>query len=113
MMPCMMKFLALIVLLSLPACAPAHDPSVPSAPRAADEVNYYCETEADCAVKDVGNCCGYFPACVSRDSPTFPERVQAECRKSNMAGVCGFPDISHCHCVKNRCTHVADSDQSQ
>lgn len=67
------------------------------------EVDYTCTTDADCAVKDVGNCCGYYPACVSVDSPTFPEQVKAECAKNDMQSVCGFRDIAGCVCVEGRC----------
>ena len=67
------------------------------------EVDYSCTTDADCAVKDVGNCCGYYPACVNKDSPTFPEHVKAECAKNDMQSVCGFRDIQGCTCIEGRC----------
>lgn len=72
-------------------------------PGAAGKVDYTCTTDADCTVKDVGNCCGYYPACVNVDSPTFPEQVKAACAESGMAGICGFPAISGCQCVQGRC----------
>jgi hypothetical protein len=62
-----------------------------------------CKTDADCAVKNVGNCCGYYPACVNVNSPTDPKGVQAECAKKGMASVCGFPEISSCNCTQGRC----------
>jgi hypothetical protein len=62
-----------------------------------------CKTDADCAVKNVGNCCGYYPACVNVNSPTDPKGVQAECAKQGMASVCGFPEISSCNCTQGRC----------
>lgn len=67
------------------------------------EVDYSCTTDADCAVKDVGNCCGYYPACVNTNSPTFPEQVKAECAQNDMQSVCGFRDIEGCACVEGRC----------
>ena len=67
------------------------------------EVDYSCTTDADCAVKDVGNCCGYYPACVNTNSPTFPEQVKAECAQNDMQSVCGFRDIEGCSCVEGRC----------
>lgn len=70
---------------------------------AASEVDYTCRTDTDCAVKDVGNCCGYYPACVNKDSPTFPEQVKAECEKNGVMAVCGFPEIAGCQCVQGRC----------
>ncbi len=67
------------------------------------EVDDSCTTGADCAVKDIGSCCGYFPACVNVDSPTFPEQVKAECAKNDMMSTCGFREIAGCQCVEGRC----------
>ncbi len=78
----------------------------PGAAKATGEVDYSCATDADCAVKDVGNCCGYYPACVNVDSPTFPEQVKAACAESGTAGICGFPSIGGCQCVEGRCKGV-------
>lgn len=102
------------------ACAPA-----PQAPAAAtpetpapitpatiaevtgkQEVDYSCQAAADCEIKNIGNCCGAYPACVNKDSPTFPAQVRAECEKEGRMGVCGFPVIASCDCVENRCTNV-------
>lgn len=73
------------------------------APGATGKVDSSCRTDADCTVKNVGNCCGYYPACVNVNSPTDPEGVQAQCAKSGMASVCGFAEISGCECVQGQC----------
>lgn len=70
------------------------------------EVNYRCQTDADCAVKNVGNCCGYYPACVNTDSPTFPGQVKAKCEAEGTMSVCGFPELKGCQCVDNRCEGI-------
>jgi hypothetical protein len=102
-----MRTPALIVLLSLAACANAASPRLLGPPiKQGDVVDYSCRTAADCAVKDVGNCCGAYPACVNRASPTFPNRVKAECAQKHMAGTCGFPVIKGCACVDGRCSDV-------
>lgn len=67
------------------------------------QIDRSCQSDADCTVKDVGNCCGYYPACVNLDSPTDPAAVKAQCASSGMASVCGFPAISSCQCVNNQC----------
>jgi hypothetical protein len=72
------------------------------------KVDTSCRTDADCAVKDVGNCCGHYPACVNVNSPTDPKGVQARCAKQGMASVCGFQEIRSCACVKGSC-EAADS----
>jgi hypothetical protein len=93
--------------LSLIACAHAAPPRLLGPPiKQGDVVDYSCRTDADCAVKNVGNCCGEYPACVNRDSPTFPERVKADCSKNHMAGTCGFPVVESCSCVEGRCSNV-------
>lgn len=70
------------------------DPTVSST----ESVDYGCVEASDCTIKDVGNCCGYYPRCVNVDSPT-PE---PECG-DGAVGVCGWPVISHCECVENTC----------
>ncbi|HVF34421.1 MAG TPA: hypothetical protein VND91_03800 [Candidatus Saccharimonadia bacterium] len=67
------------------------------------EVDTRCSRDSDCAVKNVGNCCGYFPACVNKDSPTFPEQVKLQCEKEGTMGICGFREIAGCMCVEGRC----------
>lgn len=74
--------------------SPAGDPAT---------VDRSCRTNADCAVKNVGNCCGYMPACVNVNAQTNPAAVQAQCAKQGLASVCGFQDISSCECVKGTC----------
>ena len=73
------------------------------------EVDFSCKSNSDCKIKDVGSCCGYRPACVNKDSQTYPEQVKAECAKNSMAGICGFPSISSCACTNNKCEGVAGS----
>ncbi|HNR91936.1 MAG TPA: hypothetical protein PKO41_05855 [Dokdonella sp.] len=70
-----------------------------------DEVDYRCNVDSDCVVKNVGNCCGHYPACVNRDSRVFPDRVKAECARKGLAGVCGFPNVEGCACVQHRCSN--------
>lgn len=74
----------------------------------AGEVDSSCRVDADCTVKNVGNCCGYYPACVNANSPTFPEQVKAACAASGTSGICGFPAISGCQCVQGRCEAQRD-----
>jgi hypothetical protein len=95
-----------------PASSPATPPT-PALPEPASQpepaasgtvaIDRSCKTDADCMVKNVGNCCGYYPACVNVNSPTNPKGVQAECAKKGMMSVCGFPDISSCSCKQGQC----------
>jgi len=96
-----MRYLSLAFIFLLVACAAATPPAGTAEPPA--HVDYSCGQDNDCAVKNVGNCCGYYPACVNRDSPTFPEQVRAECEKTGAMSVCGWPVIRACACVAGRC----------
>lgn len=110
-------FMGLVLALLLGACAapgsqaadPVHRGPIPGAPTlgtpagSGSGVDRSCSTDADCTVKNVGNCCGYYPACVNVDSPTDPEGVKANCAAEGRAGVCGFPEISGCQCVQGTC----------
>jgi hypothetical protein len=72
-------------------------------PGAPGVVDQGCRTDADCAIKDVGSCCGYAPACVNKASPTFPEQVQALCAREGRVSTCGFPAITGCKCTAGKC----------
>jgi len=114
----MRRFAALLLLMlpllaacAAPAPAPPMDAGLPppalgsvgQSDSVDHRVDYSCSTDADCTVKNVGNCCGYYPACVNVDSPTFPDLVMERCREAGMSSVCGFPEISACSCVDGRC----------
>ena len=88
-----------------PHAAPAtgEDDLQPAPDGAPVQVDRSCTTSADCAVKDVGNCCGRFPACVNKASPTDPAAVMAQCQARGIASVCGYREISSCECVAGTC----------
>ncbi len=65
-----------------------------------------CRVAGDCAVRNVGNCCGYFPACVNRDSRVDPEAVRAECARTGTSSVCGWREIQACECADGSCRPV-------
>ncbi len=77
------------------------------APKSADSLGRSCNTNSDCAVKDVGNCCGAYPMCVNKDTRTDPAAVRAQCAKDGMASICGFQEVSGCQCVKGQCENIS------
>ena len=77
------------------------------------KLDYHCTSDADCAVKDIGNCCGTYPACVNKDSPTDPAAVQAQCAKQGRVSACGFQPIDACSCTQGQCIPRGDASQSQ
>jgi len=66
-------------------------------------IDYSCNVDADCTVKDVGNCCGKYPECVNSNAKVSRETVNAACREGQLTSVCGFADVKACECVQNRC----------
>lgn len=83
---------------------PAPDTTVDAgkaAPRAAIDTS--CRVDSDCAVKNVGNCCGYAPACVNRTATPDPAAVKAECERLGLQSTCGFREIPGCSCDGGRC----------
>lgn len=104
---------AALALLVLVACAaPATSAPAATATPAQDgtplpanvlQPDRSCKLDADCAVKNVGSCCGYQPACVNANAQVDPQAVQADCAARGIAGVCGFVEIQSCACVNARC----------
>lgn len=111
----MIRILLPLLLVALSACATGAPPSTPghsghdegaqptSGLQAHSALDLRCERDSDCAVKDIGNCCGRYLACVNVDSPTDPAAVARECADKDLGGICGWPDISACACVDGRC----------
>jgi len=64
-------------------------------------IDYSCSTAADCAVKNVGNCCGSYMACVNMGFVPDLAAVKDACQ--GMASICGWADISYCICQAGRC----------
>jgi hypothetical protein len=84
-------------------------PLPPRPAKASVTLDTTCKTSTDCAVKNVGNCCGAMPACVNKDSPTDPAAVQAECNAKGVMSICGFKEISACQCDDGQCTPAEGS----
>jgi hypothetical protein len=64
--------------------------------------DYSCEETSDCEIKNVGNCCGYYPRCVNADAPN-PEQAVCE---PDVGALCGWPEITHCECVDSTCVSL-------
>lgn len=123
--------LSLLAACSSPAPAPATDAAAPAATATAPEpaapapqfpapgqhsealepvaiaMDLSCASDNDCVVKNVGNCCGQFNACVNRGSPADPSAVMAQCAKEGKMSMCGSPVIAGCACVQGQCRGVA------
>ena len=115
-----MKIVAFMLALLLAACAQAPAGRMPqsgtaapppqrSAPAPAtpdpSAVSRACKVDADCAVKNVGNCCGAHPQCVNINAPVDPQAVKARCAAEHRAGMCNVQAISGCSCVSGQCSN--------
>lgn len=101
-----MRLLPLIfAALSLAACSTPDTVATtgPAAPTA-------CAVDADCAVKNVGNCCGEYLQCVNVAHVPDPAGVKAACEREGRSSICGSPDIAGCQCVDGHCTASASHD---
>jgi len=98
--PLLLVLIAFLSLTMASGCADDGQTAVATAP-------LVCETAADCTVKNVGNCCGYYPQCVHKDQSVDPEAVKKECEAKGVSGVCGFPEIDSCSCVQGQCVNGA------
>lgn len=67
------------------------------------KMDYSCEANKDCTIKDVHNCCGYYPECVNVNAKVDPKFVSQKCAEKELSGVCGFPSIEGCICAENTC----------
>lgn len=118
----MNKSLTALLSLLLAACAwtgqePVEAPSEPAPSagnglRAHDGLRYECAVDSDCEIKDIGNCCGHYPACVHADSIADPQAVASECAERGLSGICGFPVIEACACREGRCEAAPSADET-
>lgn len=54
-----------------------------------------CTQDSDCVIRNVGNCCGYYPQCANAGA-TLPKPCPG-----GGASICGFPVIESCKCGSN------------
>ena len=68
-----------------------------------NSINYSCNVDSDCEIKDVRNCCGVYPVCTNSNAKTDPDFVDKACEKEGISSVCGFDSIDSCKCVNKKC----------
>ena len=66
-------------------------------------IDYSCNTDSDCIIQDIRNCCGYYPQCTNKNAKTDVQFVNDRCSRQQLGGVCGFPTVESCTCVQNKC----------
>jgi Tfp pilus assembly protein PilV len=71
-----------------------------------NSINRSCTENNDCVVKDVRNCCGYYPSCVNKDASIDHAFVEWACAEEGLASICGFIEIESCECANNTCQAV-------
>ncbi len=68
-----------------------------------ESIDYSCKTDSDCTIKDIRNCCGYYPKCVNVNSRPNQELVINLCEISESMAICGFQTINRCRCIDDVC----------
>ena len=72
------------------------------------DLNRSCKVDADCEVKDVGNCCGYLPQCVNKAAAINKQLVSQLCKEQLIMGTCGVQLIESCKCEMSQCRAILD-----
>lgn len=62
-----------------------------------------CEKDGDCIVKDVHNCCGYYPQCVSKKAVVDADKVRELCKQEKSMSLCWVDEPSGCACIDRKC----------
>jgi hypothetical protein len=62
---------------------------------------FACQSANDCAILNVGSCCGYFPRC-ARANAIF---TAPDC-SDGVVSSCGFPTIDSCTCELGQCVSL-------
>jgi hypothetical protein len=68
-----------------------------------NQINYNCAVDSDCEVKNIGDCCGYYPKCVNSEANVDPELVSKTCQKEGLVSGCGYQDVDICECISGQC----------
>jgi hypothetical protein len=71
-----------------------------------DSIDYTCSVDRDCTIKNIGNCCGGYPACVNMQATVNPKQVKQICMATGTSSICGFNLIEGCKCKNGRCEGV-------
>lgn len=64
-----------------------------------DSLDSSCKASSDCVVKNVENCCGYYPLCVNKDAVLDNQEVADICLSSK-SEKCIPISISYCRCQR-------------
>jgi hypothetical protein len=73
-----------------------------------NSIDYSCNQDIDCKIKDVHNCCGYYPKCVNENVIVNSDFVKEACEKEGLVSVCGYPTVNYCVCEQSRCVSKSD-----
>jgi hypothetical protein len=63
---------------------------------------YSCQTANDCAVRNVGGCCGYLPRCANANGIFTPPGCPG-----GMVSDCGFIEVDSCACELGQCVSLS------
>ncbi len=97
------KTLLIIILFFILGLTSVYAKSYSTLQEYENSIDYSCQTDSDCAIKDVHTCCGYDPACTNKNAVVDATFVSDACEKEGAVGICGFPSIDSCKCENNKC----------
>jgi hypothetical protein len=67
--------------------------------------HFACSQQSDCVIKNVRNCCGYYPRCANVNAVFEPPQCQG------IDSVCGFPEVTSCECRANTCVSLQNGQE--
>ncbi len=68
-----------------------------------DSIDYSCQQDSDCAIKDVHKCCGVDYACVNKNAIVDANIVRQACENERVVSTCDVNLVSSCSCAKGKC----------
>ncbi len=68
-------------------------------------LNYSCNFNFECKIKDIHDCCGYYPECVNSNAKVDPDFVDRICGKEVRLCPLGVftSDTTSCKCINKKC----------
>jgi len=68
-----------------------------------DSINYSCQNDNDCVIKDVHKCCGFDYYCVNSNALVDSDFVKNACEREGITSTCDIHMVDYCKCEDNKC----------
>ncbi len=100
--------LTISVLILISSCANQQIKEIKTVRDYERSIDYRCNIDSDCEIKNVNKCCGYFTECVNKNTEIDENLIIKLCLQESKFPVCAFYKINQCGCARNKCTGYYD-----